>query len=216
MLRPCHALILAMLPALAACSTTSGESVVNRNYDLGRVQRIAIVDGGTTTYRLETRQALIDSFQMEFMRHGWSVIERVNLERALEEIEFQNKDITSQEGRKAIGSVLNVQALTIINIGQSGDDLSLTAKMVDIETGELIWSATGEGSVNSGLSTTAGVLGGAIIGAAIGHNSGDNAGVGAVVGGIAGGAMGNSLAPSQMVNAKKVVRLICDTLPEKY
>ena len=61
-------------------SSSSGESVVNRNYDLARVQRIAIVDGGTTTYRLETRQALIDSFQMEFMRHGWSVIERVNLE----------------------------------------------------------------------------------------------------------------------------------------
>ena len=215
MLRPTRTLVLALLPAFAACSTTSGESVFNSNYDMQRVQRVAIVDGGTTTYKLETRQALIDSFQMEFMRQGWSVVERVNIERAFDEIAFQNQDITSEAGRKQLGSVLNVQALTIINIGQSGKDLSLTAKMVDVETGELIWSASGEGSVNSGLSTTAGVLGGAIVGAAIGHNSGDNAGIGAVVGGVAGGAVGNSLAPSQLENAKLVVRKVCETLPKK-
>lgn len=215
MLRPSHVLILSLLPALAACSTTTGESVVNRSYDLSRVQRVAIVDGGATTYRLETRQALIDTFQMEFLRQGWSVIERVNLERALDELDFQSKDVTSEEGRKKIGSVLNVQALTIVNIGQTGKELSLTAKMVDVETGELIWSASGEGSVNSGLSTTAGVLGGAIVGAAIGHNTGDHAGTGAVVGGVAGGAFGNSLAPSQLENAKKVVKKVCESLPEK-
>jgi hypothetical protein len=219
MLRPSRALLfnlmLSLLPALVACSTTSGESVFNANYDLNRVQRVAIVDGGTATYKVETRQALIDTFQMEFMRQGWSIVERVNIERAFDEIDFQNRDITTEAGRKQLGSVLNVQALTIINIGRTGDDLSLTAKMVDVETGELIWSASGEGAVNSGLSTTAGVLGGVIVGGAIGHNSGDNAGAGAVLGGIAGGAVGNSLAPSQMENAKKVVRKVCETLPKK-
>jgi hypothetical protein len=215
MLRPLPVLLLACLPLLAACATAKGDSVFNSSYDLGRIKRVAIVDGGTATYRMETRQALIDTFQMEFLRQGWSVVERANIERAFDEISFQNKDITTEAGRQHLGSMLNVQALAIINVGQSGSDLSLTAKMVDVETGELIWSASGEGAVNSGLSTTAGVLGGAIVGAAIGKNTGDHAGTGAVVGAIAGGAVGNSLAPSQLENAKKVVRAVCETLPRK-
>ncbi|MHC5211388.1 MAG: hypothetical protein ACYTG2_11770 [Planctomycetota bacterium] len=215
MLRQRLILTLGLLPAIAACSTTTADGVFNSGYDMNRVQRVAIVDGGNSTYGLQTRQALIDTFQMEFMRQGWSIVSRVNIERVFDEIEFQNQDITSDEGRRKLGSILNVQALTIVNVAQSGDVLSLTAEMTDVETGDVIWIGSGEGSVNSGLSTTAGVLGGAIVGAAIGHNSGDNAGVGAVVGGVAGGAMGNSLAPSQMENAKLVVRKVCESLPKK-
>jgi hypothetical protein len=207
--------LLLVALGLLGCSSTKGEGYVNPNFELSRIGRVAVVDGNNPAFKPQTRQTLLDSFQLEFMKRGWNVIERANIQNALDEMDFQGTDITSQANVKKIGSVLNVDAIVVVNIGTAGDDLSIMAKMVEVETGELAWMGSGEGSVNEGLSTAAGVLGGAIVGAAIGHNTGDHAGTGAVVGGIAGGAVGNSLAPSQMENAKKVVSVVCESLPRR-
>jgi hypothetical protein len=207
------ALTLLALPGLVACSSTKGESVWSKAYDMNKIHAIAIVDGNNPTFAVTTRQALVDTFQFEFMKRGWTVIERSNIEKALDEIDFENKDITSADGRKQLGSVLNVQALTVINIARAGDDMSLTAKMLDVETGELIWHASGEGSVSSAMGAFTGALVGAGVGAVAGHNMGDNAGVGAVVGGLAGGAIGVALTPAETENAKKLVLDMCKDIP---
>ena len=214
MMRWTFALLLLALPALAACSTTKGESVINKNYDLTRLHAIAIVDGNNPTFAVTTRQQLVDTFQFEFMKRGWNVIERSNIEKAMDEMDFENKDITSPADRKKLGSVLNVQALTVINIAKAGDDLSMTAKMMDVETGELIWQGSGEGAVNSGVSTWAGALTGAAVGAVVGNNTGSgSAGAGAVIGGVLGGTAGYALSPSETENAKKLVAKVCEGIP---
>jgi hypothetical protein len=207
------ALPLIVLPGLAGCSSTQGESYLKPGYDLTKLQRIAVVDGNNTYFDAPTRQTLVDTFQMEFIKRGWNVIERSNIDKAMDEMDFQNKEITSEVDRKQLGAVLNVQALTIVNVGATGDELSLTVKMVDVETGEVVWMANGGGSVNSGLSTFAGALTGVAIGAVAGKNMGDNAGVGAVAGGLAGGGIGAAMAPSEMENAKKVVKKVCEDIP---
>ena len=209
------ALTLLALPALCACASTKGESVFNKNYDLGRIHAIAIVDGNNPTFAVTTRQTLVDTFQYEFMKRGWNVIERSNIEKAIDEMDFQNKDVTSETDRKQLGHVLNVQAITVVNIAKAGDDLSLTAKMIDVETGELIWQGSGEGEVSTGLSAFTGALVGAGVGAVAGHNvgSGGNAGAGAVIGGLAGGAVGAALTPAETENAKKVVVKVCEAIP---
>lgn len=209
-------LSLASLGAgLGACASTKGESVFSKNYDLSKVHAIAVVDGNNPTFAVTTRQALVDTFQYEFMKRGWNVIERSNIEKAIDELDFQGKDITAPEGRKKLGSVLNVQALTVINIAKSGDDLSLTAKMMDVETGEVIWMGSGEGAVSTGLSAFTGALIGAGVGAVAGNNigSGGNAGAGAVIGGLAGAGAGAALTPAETENAKKVVMKVCEHIP---
>lgn len=200
---------------LGACASTKGESVFSKNYDLSKVHAIAVVDGNNPTFAVTTRQALVDTFQYEFMKRGWNVIERSNIEKAIDELDFQGKDITAPEGRKKLGSVLNVQALTVINIAKSGDDLSLTAKMMDVETGEVIWMGSGEGAVSTGLSAFTGALIGAGVGAVAGNNigSGGNAGAGAVIGGLAGAGAGAALTPAETENAKKVVMKVCEHIP---
>ena len=209
------ALTLFALPALCACASTKGESVLNKYYDLEKVHAIAIVDGNNPTFAVTTRQALVDTFQYEFMKRGWNVIERSNIEKAIDEMDFQNKDITADAGRKQLGHVLNVQALTVINIAKAGDDLSLTAKMIDVETGELIWQGSGEGAVSSTMSAITGALVGAGVGAVAGNNmgSGGNAGTGAAIGGVIGGVTGAALTPSETENAKKVVLKVCEHIP---
>ena len=208
-------LALALAPALAACSSTKGEAYLKPGYDLSKLQRIAVVDGNNPTFNPTTRQALVDTFQLEFLKRGWNVVERTNIEKALDEMGFQNKDITAAEDRKQLGHVLNVQAITIVNVASTGDEVSLTAKMIEVDTGELIWMGSGEGSVNSGMSTFAGALTGIAVGAVAGKNMGDNAGVGAVAGGLAGGAIGAAMSPSEMENAKDLVKTVCEQVPVK-
>ena len=209
------ALIVVLAAALAAtgCSSTKADSHFSQTYDLSRVQRMAVVDGNNPTFKPETRQALTDAFQLEFFKKNWTVIERGNIQKAVDEMDFQNKDFTSQDERKQLGHILNVQALVVVNVQLAGDDIALSAKMFDVESGELIWQGTGQGSVNSGLSTAAGALLGVAAGAAIGHNAGGNAGIGAIAGGVAGGVAGRALSDSQVSNAKDMIHKICVDLP---
>jgi hypothetical protein len=208
------ALTLLALPSLVACASTKGESTWSKTYDVNRLHAIAIVDGNNPTFNVTTRQALVDTFQMEFFKRGWNVIERSNIEKALDEMDFQNKDITAEADRKKLGHILNVQALTVVNIAKAGDELALTVKMMDVETGELIWMGSGEGDVSQGMSTWAGALTGAAVGAVVGNNTGSgSAGAGAVIGGVLGGTVGAAMTPSETENAKEVVRKVCEDIP---
>ena len=53
-------------------------------------------------------------------------------------------------------------------MAESGEDISMTAKMVDVQTGTLLWAGEGTGSLKSGLSTLGGALLGAGAGVALG------------------------------------------------
>jgi hypothetical protein len=198
---------------LAGCASVKGEGYIKPGFDVSTIERIGIVDGNNPTYKADTRQALVDTLQMEFFKRGWNVVDRSNVQKAVDELDFQNSDLASPEDRKKLGHVLNVDALTIVNIASAGEEISITAKMLDTETGEVLWMGTGDGSVNSTSSMLAGAIVGAAVGAVAGHNMGDNADVGVIAGGIAGGAIGHGLTPSEMENAKAVVAKVCETLP---
>jgi hypothetical protein len=204
-------LTAALLPA---CASTKGESYTKVGFDPLSVTRLAIVDGNNPTFKPETRQILVDSAQMEFLKKGWNIVERANIQKAIDELDFQNSDLASPDERKQLGHVLNVDALAFVNIGGNTDEMSMTIKMIDVETGDLLWMGSGDSSLNSGLSTVTGVLVGAAVGAAAGNNMGsNNAGAGAAIGGIAGGVIGHGLTPSALENAKELVQEICSSMP---
>ncbi len=202
---------------LPACASTKGESFTKAGFDPLTVERLAVVDGNNPTFKPETRQILVDTAQMEFLRRGWNLVERANIQKAIDELNFQNSDLAAPDQRKQLGKVLNVDALTFVNIGGKTDEMSITIKMIDVETGELLWMGSGDGSLNTALSTVTGVLIGAAVGAAAGNDmgSGDNAGAGAAIGGIAGGVIGHSLTPSALENAKDLVKTVCETMPKR-
>ena len=212
---PALGLILLVAALAPACSSVKGESYFSKTYDLASVQRMAVVDGNNPTYKAETRQTLVDGVQFEFFKKGWNVIERANIQKGIDELNFQNADLTSQSDRKKLGEILNVQALTIVNVGSQDDLTVITAKMFDIQTGELIWMGTGEGELNKGLGTVMGAAAGAVAGAVIGNQIGGNGTAGGVIGGVAGGAIGNSMSQSQLENAKDIVRKVCESIPPR-
>jgi len=206
-------LVVAAGLGLGACATVQGQGFVKPGLDVSGIHRIAVVEGNTATFNSQVRQTLVDAMTMEFFRRGWVVVDRSNVQTAINELNFQNSDMASQDDRRSLGNFLNVDAIVIVNIAKSGEQLAITARMMDVETGKLLWMGSGEGAVNSTSSVLAGAILGTAVGAMAGHNMGDNASVGAIAGGIAGGAIGRGMSPSQLQNAKRVVARVCETLP---
>lgn len=213
-MKPVAVLALALL--LPACASTKAESFTKAGFEPAIVQRLAVVDGNNPTFKAETRQTLVDTAQMEFLRAGWSLVERENIQKAIDEMNFQNSDITAPDQRQQLGQVLNVDALAFVNIGGKMDEISISIKMVDVATGELLWMGSGEGDLNTMLSAVTGVVVGAAVGAAVGNQVGSgHGGTGAAAGGVLGGVVGAGLTPSELENAKDLVKEICKGLPRR-
>jgi hypothetical protein len=93
----------------------------------------------------------------------------------------------------------------------------MTAKMMDVQSGTLLWAGEGTGSLKSGLATLGGtVLGvgaGAVLGSAVGKTGG------AIVGGIAGGLAGNVAGAALEQDLARLMRSViaktCKGLPAR-
>jgi hypothetical protein len=101
-------------------------------------------------------------------------------------------------------------------MAESGEDISITAKMLDVQTGTLLWEGEGTGSLKSGLATFTGALLGAGAGAVAGGLIGRGT-TGAVVGGVAGalggGAVGAALEENMAQLMRSVIEKTCRGLP---
>lgn len=199
-----------LLLVVTACASTKGESFVRPGFDFMSVGNVAVVSGETTTFDVHTRQTLLDTFQFEFMKRGWKVVERADIQTAVDELQFQNSEFTSPLARGQVGNISNVSALVVVNSRMDGGDMSITAKMLDPQTGELLWVGQGDASVNTGMSTLAGAVLGAAAGAAVDEGTGTTVGAGV------GGAIGYGLSPNALENAKELVRDIMETVPERF
>jgi hypothetical protein len=210
-LLPLLILTAAFVPA---CATAKGESFTKVGFDPLTVQRLAVVDGNNPTFKVDLRQQLVDAIMYEFFKKGWDVVERSNIQKALDEVKFQNGDLTTADQRQKMGQILNVQALAFVNIGGTADEMSITIKMVEPESGDVLWMGTGDADLNKGMAAITGAILGAGVGAVAGNQLGSS-GAGAIIGGVAGGAVGAGLTPSAMENAKDLVKAICVNIPKR-
>jgi hypothetical protein len=100
---------------------------------------------------------------------------------------------------------------------ESGEDISMTAKMVDVQTGTLLWAGEGTGSLRSGLASFGGTLlgagAGAVVGSAIGRTGG--AIIGGIAGALAGGTAGEVLQPNLAQLLRSVIEKTCKGLPAR-
>jgi hypothetical protein len=99
---------------------------------------------------------------------------------------------------------------------EDGDEISITAKLLDVQAGTLLWAGEGTGSLKSGLAT----IGGAVLGAGAGAVTGGLIGrgtTGAVVGGVAGalggGLVGAALEENMAQLMRSVIAKTCRGLP---
>jgi hypothetical protein len=154
---------------------------------------------------------------MELLKRGYNVVERTQVQKILNEQGFQTSGATSALDPAEMGRILNVAAILIVNVPQLGEHISMTAKMVEVETGSIVWMGEGTGKAAGGVGTLTGALIGAGAGAAIGHqvDQGTGTTAGAIGGGLAGGAAGHVLEPTQAQALRKVIVNVASGIPRK-
>ena len=136
--------------------------------------------------------------------------------KLLEEQEFQASDITSSEGASKAGQILNVPAVVLINIPTYKQDMNMTAKMISVEDGGILWIGSGHGSTGKTLSTIVGAAAGAAVGVAVAGGDSSDKVAGGVIGGVLGGVAGHALSPQQAVQVQKIIKKVCASLPSKF
>ena len=157
------------------------------------------------------KNQIADFFAMELLKKGYSPIERSQVQILLNEQKFQASDVTSKEGVARAGEILNVPVVFFVNIPKFKENFSMTAKMVDVENGSILWMGSGEGTTGKTLATIAGAAAGVAVGVAT--TGKDDRVIGGIAGGVIGGAAGNLLTPNQEKAVRKVTTKICKTLP---
>lgn len=207
-------LLLALLTTalmLAGCS--SGESYVKAGYNFSLVDKVAIIDVQGDTKNEIVKNQIAHFFNMELLKKGYTPVERADIQALLKEQEFQSSELTSQEGMARAGQVLNVPVAMLITVPKFGEEMSVTAKMTEVETGSIIWMASGTGNTGRTLGTIFGAAVGAAVGAGVSGE--DDRLLGAVVGGVAGGVAGRALSPQAEKHVKKIIGKMCETLPAR-
>lgn len=202
--------------AVAGCASSQGESQSVAGYDFTRIDKIAIVEVTGRVYGEAAKNQIGNLFTMELMKKGYKFIEREKIKTILKEQEFQASDITSDEGAAKAGKILNVPAVMLIDIPKyKGEKMDMSAKLIDVEDGTILWIGTGSGSTGKTLATLAGVAAGAALGAAVGGHDTNDRVIGGVIGGVVGGVAGNALSPDQEKQVKKVVADVLKNFPSR-
>ncbi len=207
-------LLLAMI--VAGCASSHGESYAAAGYNFGNLDKVAIVEVTGRVYGDAAKNQISNMFVMELMKKGYTVVERSQVKSVLKEQEFQASDLASEQGAAKAGQILNVPAVMLIDIPKYTEEkLSMSAKLIDVQTAAILWIGTGDGSTGKTAATIVGAIGGAALGAAVGgHDTGDRV-AGAVIGGVVGGVAGNLLSPEQQKQVRKVVTKVAESLPPR-
>ena len=202
---------------VGGCASQEGESFVMQGYDFSSVTKVAVLTPTGDVYNEAVKNQIANMFQMELMRKGYQCVERTEIQSLIKEQEFQASGITTAEEAAQAGRVLNVPVVMMVSVPEFEQKISVTAKLVRVEDGTLLWVGDGSGSTGKTASTIFGAVVGAAAGVALGGGDSSDRAAGGVIGGVVGGLAGNVMAPSVEKQFTKIVReKVCKELPARY
>ena len=213
---PSKVLLIALLTLLVtACASVSGTGQHNQTYDFRNIERTAVISvegiGGEAA-----RGQIASMFNQALLALGYSPIERSQINAVLEEQDFSRSAVTSASGAAQAGRILNVDSVVLVNLPEYGDNMSMSAQMIDVEDGTILWSASGSARTGADMTRRAGQLlgaiGGGIIGAEVGGDS-TGAVVGGVGGAVGGDILGDRLSKQRQEQAAVLVDQLTQSLP---
>ena len=198
------------------CASQKGESYSRVGFNFGTLDKIAILDVSGAVHGEAAKNQIADYFNMELIQRGYTPVERSEVQKILKEQEFQASDITSNTDAAKAGKILNVPAVLLVNIPTYKEDMDMTAKIIDVEDGSILWVGSASGSTGKTLSTIVGAAAGAAAGAVIAGGDTRDKVAGGVIGGVLGGVAGNALSPRQAEQVQKLIKKLCKDMPPRY
>lgn len=206
-------IIILALAMIIVSGCTEGESRAKQNFDFSSIDRIAVVDVIGDMSGEAAKNQIADMISMELLSKGYSPVERAQVQSLLKEQKFQMSDLSSDAGVARAGQILNVPVVMVVNVPKFRDDVSMTAKMINVEDGSILWLGQGTGKGARWLTTVLGAAGGAAAGMAISGE--DDQTAAAVIGGALGGAVAYGLSPQEADKAKEIIKKMCKTMPSR-
>jgi hypothetical protein len=202
--------MLVIAVVLIGGCASSGEGFSIPGYNFSNIDKIAIVTVEGAIESESAKNQIADLFAAEFLKKGFAPLERTQVKAKLEEQQLQSSELITEVGTAEIGKILNVPAVLIVIIPHFGKEISMTAKLVDITDGSILW-------IGSGTSKTRGFLGlRRLWGAGAAVSREDEELFGSVVGGVMGGAAtGQPLSPKETERAQRIIKKMCATLPSR-
>lgn len=208
----CVSALLIALMLAGGCS--KGESYVRAGYDFAKLNKVAVVEVAGVVEGDAAKNQIADFFGMELLKKGYTPVERAQVQALLKEQEFQVSDVTSPEDAARAGRVLNVPVVLVVNIPKYGEEMNMTAKMIDVEDAGILWMGSASARTGRTLATILGAAGGAAAGVAVAGE--DDKVLGGIIGGVLGGVAGRALTPQQAEQVQKMAKRMCKNLPPKY
>ncbi len=204
-------LIIVALLIIGGCSSRGAqESSYRVGYDFSKVDRVAIVAVEGALKSEPAKNQIAEFFALEFLRMGYAPIGRAHVKTLLKEQELLSEDLTKVEGAVKVGQILQVPVVVVVNIPYFSEEISMTAKMIDVEDGSFLWISSGSGKTGGTLSNIFGT--GAEAGVIAG-GQGDQ-----IFSDMLGGQLAvaeQALTPGEAKRVQRLVQNICRSLPPK-
>jgi hypothetical protein len=201
-------LIIAIL-FIGGCASGRAESHSRAGYNFSMLDSVAVVAVEGALQSQAAKNQIAEYFEMELLKKGYAPKEWSNIAAALEEQEVQTSELGTEAGLAEAAEIINVPAILIVNVPHFGDEIFITAKMVDVADGSVLW-------IGSGTSKAGGVLGFGSWGTGGAASREENELFGGVTGGVMGGGVaGYALSPQEAEQAQRLIRRMCNTLPSR-
>src|SRR4030043_24521 len=130
------------------------ESSFRAGYDFCGVKKVAIVSVEGAVPSEVAKDEIADFFSIELLEKGYAPVGRAQVRASLAEQETEEAitNLSTPEGAVEAGLALDVPAVLTIKIPHFGDEISISATMIDVEDRSILWLATGTGGGGRGLS----------------------------------------------------------------
>lgn len=186
---------------IGGCGSGRAESHSRAGYNFSMLDSVAVVAVEGALQSQAAKNQVAEYFEMELLKKGYAPKEWSNIAAALEEEEVRAADLGTEAGLAQAAEIINVPAILIVNIPHFGDEIFITAKMVDVADGSVLW-------IGSGTSKTGGWLS---LGSGAGRSREND-----LFGGVMGGAVSaNALSPKEAEQVQRLIRRMCNTLPSR-
>lgn len=211
-----YALVTTVLLAIiVGCSSRGGESSFRIGYDFGTLDKVAVVAVEGSVRSDVARDQVADIFAMELLRKGYAPVGRAQVKALLKERKLESEDLTTIEAATEAGMILGVPAVLVVEIPHFGEETSITAKIISVEDGSILWLGRGSGKGKGFLSNISGAfkLEEPKTGAGI-RGQEEEVLVG-VAGEVLSGPAGGVLSPEEVKKTQEIAKRICKSLPKK-
>ncbi|HOJ70414.1 MAG TPA: CsgG/HfaB family protein [Syntrophorhabdaceae bacterium] len=147
-------ILLALSIMLFACSGAVVHKInFAKDFDKTKISRIAILNFNRAGGVGVSSELLVDKFTAALINTPYKLVERAELQKIFQEVTFQHSDSgivdeSTKEKLRQLGAD-TILTGTLHNYSENKDsrgfvlnaEVYLTAKMIKVETGEVLWSA---------------------------------------------------------------------------